>query len=108
MPYIDIRKNAQAVNMYQTITMNYKGYTKKEVEAAVLARKVQARVGHPSYYEFKNMVRDKLLENFPVKLEHITNVNNIFGPNVAGIRGESMRTKPTQVEREYIPTPRGF
>ena len=70
--------------------------------------KVQARVVHPYDNEFKNMVRDKLLANFPVKIDHITNANNRFGPNVAGLRGESVRANPTRVEREYIPIPKYF
>ena len=64
-----------------------------------MARKVQARVVHPPDAEFKNMVRNKLLENYLIKLEHITNANNIFVSNVAGLRGNNVRTKPTRVER---------
>ena len=54
-------KNVQVVIMFHTTRMNYESYTKKEVEAAILARKVQARFGHTSDTGFKNMVRDKLL-----------------------------------------------
>ena len=73
-----------------------------------MARKIQTRVGNPLDTEFKNMVHEKILANFPLKLEHTTNANNIFGTNVAGLRGKSVRTKPTWVEREYIPIPRAF
>ena len=97
MPYINMSKNAQAVNMLQTVRINYECYTKKEVESNILARKVQARVSHPLDTGFKNMVRDKLLAIFSVKLEHIANANNIFSPNVTGLRSESVRTKPTWV-----------
>ena len=94
--------------MFNTVSINYEGYTKKEVEATILAPKVQARVDHLSYSEFKHIMRDKLLENYPVKLEHMTNKNNIFGPNVSGLRRNSVRTNPVRVEREYIPTSRFF
>ena len=53
MPYIDMIKNLQAVSMLQTTRINYEGYMKKEIESAILARKVQARVGHPSDAELK-------------------------------------------------------
>ena len=101
-----MHNNAQTVNILQTVWMNYEEYTKKEVEADILEHKVQARVGHPSCAEFKNMLRDKLLENFPVILEHSTNKNNMFGPNVAGLRGKYVRTNLTHVESKYIPIPR--
>ena len=55
-PYIDKSKNVQAINMLQTVKINYEVYMKKEVEAAILARKLQTRVGHPSDAEFKNIV----------------------------------------------------
>ena len=100
MLYIYMRKNAQAFNMLQTVRINYEGYMKKEIESAILARKVQARVGHPSDAELKKMVLEKLLENFPVKLEQITNANDTPVPNVAGIRGKYVRTNPTQRERK--------
>ena len=56
----------------------------------------------------RNMVCDKLFSNFHVEIVHTINANNIFGPNVAGLRGLYVRTKSTQVEREYIPIPRYF
>ena len=60
-----------------------------------MARKIQTGVGYPSDDEFKNMVHDKLLKNYPVKLEHITNENSIFGPNIAGLRLKYVRTNTT-------------
>ena len=54
------------------------------------------------------MVRDKILENCPVKLEHITNAKNVFGPNISGLWGNSVRTNPTREEREYISIQRDF
>ena len=48
--------------------MNYEGYKEKEVEAAILSRKVQARVGHPSYAEFKNMGYEKYWQITPLNL----------------------------------------
>ena len=71
-----------------------------------MACKVQAIFSHSLDAEFKNMVRDKLLENCPIKLEQITNANNIFGPDVARLRVKSTITNPTRVEREYIPITR--
>ena len=59
-----------------------------------MVHKVQARVVHPSVTGFQNMVREKLLENCPIKIEHITNTKNILSPNVTGLRGKSVRTHP--------------
>ena len=68
MPYIYTSKNVNAVSMFQTVMINYEGYTKKEVETTILELKVQAGFSHTSDAEFKNMVRNKLLENCPLNL----------------------------------------
>ena len=108
IPYIDMSNNVKSVSMLYTVRVNYEGYKKKEVDVDILSHKVQAGFDHISDTEFKNMVRNKLLENFPVKFEHITNSNNISGSNTAGLRGKSVRTNPTRMEMEYIPTSRDF
>eukprot|EP00804_Cyclotella_cryptica_P028417 CCRYP_014200-RA/>CCRYP_014200-RA protein AED:0.36 eAED:0.36 QI:0/0/0/1/0/0/3/0/238 len=48
--YVDLGKhgNKTAAMMVQTVRRNYEGYTREEVERAILARKMQARGGHPS------------------------------------------------------------
>ena len=59
--------------MVQTIRQNYEGYTKKEVEQAKLARKVQGRIGHPTDRNFENMVSHNILKNCPVTKPDVTN-----------------------------------
>ena len=73
-----------------------------------MARTIQARVYHPLDSGFKNMVCEKLLENCPVKLEHITNANNIFGPNFAGLMGGFCENQSNTGGMVYIPIPRDF
>lgn len=55
MPYIDMREHQGAFAMVQTVRDKFEGYTKRQVEKAILARKAQALVGHPSDVEFKKM-----------------------------------------------------
>lgn len=60
MPYISIKENQEALAMLQpsiqTVRKNYEGYTKKEIEKAILARKVQSRVGHPTDQTLKDTI----------------------------------------------------
>ena len=65
MPYIDMSKNLEAVSMLQTFRMNYEGYTKKEIEADILAHKLQARVGHTSDADFKTWCVTNSWKNTP-------------------------------------------
>ncbi|KAL7484711.1 hypothetical protein ACHAW6_010338 [Cyclotella cf. meneghiniana] len=49
-PYMDLSqdKTGAAAMLVQTIRQNFEGYTRQEVERAILARKMQSRGGHPS------------------------------------------------------------
>jgi hypothetical protein len=60
-PYVDLddeEENA-AIIMVQTVREQYTGYTRREVERAIAARKLQARAGHPSEATLKKEVSRK-------------------------------------------------
>ena len=84
-PYVDLGKHGwkAAAMMVQTVRKNFKGYTREEVERAILARKMQARGGHPSEGTFKREVSRQspslIFYNSPVMPKDITNARTIFG-----------------------------
>ncbi len=47
-------------------------------------------------------MRSKNLENSNIRVQDITNAQTIFGPNCAGLKGKTVRKKPTPVEMEYV------
>ena len=47
MSYINMREHQEGVAMLETVRNNFEGYTKKQVENAILARKMKAMVAHP-------------------------------------------------------------
>ena len=65
MPYIDMRENHAGLALLQTVRKNFEGFTKKQAEKALLARNVQAMVGHPSDGEFNQMVSSPSMKNCP-------------------------------------------
>jgi hypothetical protein len=71
-PYIDMQSKA-AMAMIQTVRQHYEGFTKREVQVAIAARKAQAMTGHPTDAQFLEMVRNKTIKNCPIKPEYITN-----------------------------------
>ena len=106
IPYIDMRDHKEAFVLVQTVCANFGGFTKRQIEAAVLACKAQARMGHHANPTFKLLVSS--LKNFPVKPADITNASVIFGPYLKGLRGITVRQRPERVENEYIQIPRDF
>ena len=43
--------------MIQIVRNNFEDYTKNQLDKAVLAKKIQSMVGHPTEERFNNMVK---------------------------------------------------
>ena len=65
-------------------------------------------VASPSERNFQALVRLNMLKDCPVTNDDILNAHTIFGPDLASIRGETVRRKPTHVLTNYVDVPRNF
>ena len=108
MPFLNLRESESAVSMVQTIRERFEGYTDREIKDAKLARWVQSMVAHPSDVEFQRMVSASLLSDCPVNEAHASNSVTIFGPNLTGERGKTVRRKPERVDTEIVQILRDF
>ena len=105
MPYIDIRQRIEGIAMIQTVEHNMEGYTSREVREAYTAREAQARLGHPSTEQMRQLVSSNSLLNCPVTPQAITNAISIFGPDLGSLRGKSVRSSPDRVVVETVSVP---
>ncbi len=94
--------------MVHTVRGNFEGYTKHNIKKAQEARLLQGMIGNPTEREFKGMVREKLIANCPVTVRNIQNADQIFGPDLANLRGKTTRTKPEHVRADYVKIPQDF
>jgi hypothetical protein len=94
--------------LVNTVRENFEGYSHHEVEKAKEARRIQGMISNPTEREFAGMVREQLLTNCPVTVRDVDNANQIFGPDLAKLRGKTTRTKPERVQVEYVQIPRDF
>ncbi len=62
-------------------------------------------IANPPEREFDGMVREQLLTYCPVTVHEVDNANQIFGPDLANLRGKATRTKPERVQVEYVQIP---
>ncbi len=58
-------------------------------------------IANPTEREFAGMVWEKLLAICPITVRNVENANQIFGPNLANLRGKTTRAKPDHVRVEY-------
>ena len=85
-----------------------KGFTKCEAKEAQKAREAQAMLGHPTDRDFLGMVRGGMISNCPVTANAVKNAHQIFGPDLAGIRGRMVRRPPESVTTDYVQIPRAI
>ena len=65
-------------------------------------------IANPTKRGFSGMVCEQLLTNCPVTLQDVDNASQIFGPDLANLRGETTTTKPERVKVEYVYIPQDF
>jgi len=94
--------------LVNTVRENFEGYSRHEVEKAKEAQRIQGMIANPTEREFAGMVCKQLLTNCPVTVRDIDNANQIFGPDLANLRGEMTRTKPECIRVEYVQIPWDF
>ncbi len=116
MPYLDLRESeAKAIlsfapkaaqSFVQMVQGNMEGFTRRKVKDAQKARKVQAMLGHPTDRKFLGMVRGGMISNCPVTANAVTNAHQIFGPDLAVVRGRMVRRPLESVTTNYVQIPR--
>jgi hypothetical protein len=91
-----------------TVRKNFEGFTKHEIKMAQEARRLQGVIGNPTDREFTGMVHEKLIANCPVTVHDVQNAHQLFGPDLANLRGKTTRSKPEHVRVDYVKIPWDF
>ena len=100
----DIPTQDHSVNV-NTVCQNFEGFTKKQVKNAQRACRLMGMVASPSERKFQALIRLNMLKDCPVTNDDILNAHTIFGPDLASIRGKTVRRKPTHVPTTYVNVP---
>jgi hypothetical protein len=94
--------------MVNTVRGNFEGYTNLVIKKVQEARCLQGMIGNPTERKFAGMVHGKLIANLPVTVRDIKNAHQMFGPDLANLRGKTRRTKPEHVRADYVKIPQDF
>jgi hypothetical protein len=95
----------RAVVMVNTVGHNREGFTNRAYNKAKQARRAIGIVGYPSEKDFRNMVSSNMITNCPVTPTDINAANNICGPNIASIKGKTVRVAQEPVLTSYVKVP---
>ncbi len=91
--------------MVNIVRKNVKGFTKYEIKVAQEARRHQGMIENSMDREFTGMVHEKLIANCPVTVHDVQNANQIFGPDLANLRGKTARSKLEHVRVDHVEIP---
>ena len=70
------------------------------------ARKLQGMIGSPSEKDYGGMVSSNMIKNCPIDSTDVSNARAIFGPDLASVKGKTVRRKPKLIVEEYVAVPK--
>ena len=94
-------------HLIDTVKENRSGYTQGQFNRAVRARELYHLLGAPTLEKITRVfIKMNGVHNCPVRLEDIKIAENIFGPDMATLKGKSTRPRPKPVLEDWIELPR--
>jgi hypothetical protein len=100
-------EDAAGVTLLNTVEENKTLYSAAEQARALLARRIQNMIGHPSTKDFKRIVASgTILPNCPITTRDIAAAEDIFGPSLGCLKGKTTRRSSppvTHFEAEPVP-----
>ena len=84
---------------------NRKNFSTREFERAKRARAPHHNVGAPGIEKFKGMLRTNWMQDCPVTKKDIDTATEIWGPDVACLKGKTTGKKLKEFVDETVETP---
>ena len=101
--YYDLRNKHFA--FINTVSGNKEGYTHRQIKSAEVARTLYSKLFYPFCKDSKWVIRSNQIKDCPVTVEDVDVALNIWGKNVAALKGKTTRSKPNTVARESVKIP---
>ncbi len=80
-------------------------YTNRDYSRAVVARKLQNMIGHPSLRTLLGIIDNNLLKNCPVTRTDVMAAEDLFGPNLGSLKGKTVRRETPHVKTQFAHIP---
>jgi hypothetical protein len=76
-----------------------------EIELADQARELYLKLGRPSQQQFKNIIANNMITNFPITVDDAKRALVIDGPDLATLKGKTTRGQPTPHVPSFLAVP---
>ena len=90
----------------QTVADNARFYSQRQVARAKAARNLLHATGCPSVADLKNILKMNSIANCPITLDDVDIAEQIYGPDVASLKGKTTRRKPAPVVHDQVTIPK--
>jgi hypothetical protein len=97
---------ATATIFLETVEHNSSFYTQREFERAKTARRLLHVLGFPTVRDLKTIIISNAIRNCPVTCQDVDIAQQIFGQDIASLKGKTTRKKPTPVQSDKIAVPK--
>jgi hypothetical protein len=88
------------------VTGNKQGFSQRQLRGAEKARELYAFCKYPSIKHFKWIVQSGHIMENDVTLADIEVAEKIWGPNIAALKGKTIRTTPPPVVQDFVEVPK--
>ena len=96
----------EGIKNFQNVGENRNGFSERQKKRVLATRNIYHMVGAPSLRKLKMMIRQNIIQNFPVAVEEIEILDKIFGPDVSTLKERTTRQSPKVVVDDFIEIPR--
>ena len=93
------------LNYLQTVRGNKKVFSEIQYKRSLVVRKLYHMAGAPTLKHLKIMIRQNIIQNFPVTFEYIEIEEMIFSPDVSSLKLITMRQRSKVVWYYFIVIP---
>ena len=102
MAYTNIILDGKRGTLISTVADSKEKYTSRQIQQIDKVVMLYKMIGLPSLEDFTSALTTRLVRNSPVTKIDAKNALDIYGPNIAVLKGKMTRTKPRRVDTELI------
>jgi hypothetical protein len=98
-------RNKKHLVFVNTVSENKEGFTKRQIKNAELARTLYKTLSYPSTKDFKWVIQSNQIKDCLMTVQDIDVARNIWGKNIAALKGKTTQSKSIPVARDYVKVP---
>ena len=95
-------------NFVNTVAERMERFSKRQLQGAQQARELYSKLAYPSLKDFKWAITSNQIKNCPVTVQDISIAQEVWGKDIAALKGKTTRTKPVPVQQDMLKVPRDF